>query len=42
VFARLLAVCAARGIDTYDELVEASNMALGLRASDAALKSASP
>jgi DNA polymerase III subunit epsilon len=42
VFARLLAVCAARGIDTYDELVEASNMALGLRASDAALRSASP
>lgn len=35
VFARLLAVCAARGIDTYDELVEASNMALGLRANAA-------
>lgn len=35
VFARLLGVCAARGIDTYDELVEASNMALGLRASEA-------
>jgi DNA polymerase-3 subunit epsilon len=42
VFARLLAVCDARGIDTYDELVEASNMALGLRASNAAFKSASP
>lgn len=42
VFARLLAVCDARGIDTYDELVEASNMALGLRANDAAFKSASP
>jgi DNA polymerase III subunit epsilon len=35
VFVRLLAVCEARGIDTYDELVEASNMALGLRANAA-------
>jgi DNA polymerase-3 subunit epsilon len=42
IFARLLAVCDARGIDTYDELVEASNMALGLRASDANFRSASP
>lgn len=42
VFARLLAVCEARGIDTYDELVEASNMALGLRANDATFRSASP
>lgn len=31
VFARLLEVCALRGIDDYDELVEASNMALELR-----------
>ena len=31
VFARLLEVCALRGIDDYDELVAASNMALELR-----------
>jgi DNA polymerase III epsilon subunit family exonuclease len=31
IFARLLDVCALRGIDDYDELVEASNMALELR-----------
>ncbi|MBL8655453.1 MAG: 3'-5' exonuclease [Alphaproteobacteria bacterium] len=31
IFARLLEVCALRGIDDYDELVEASNMALELR-----------
>lgn len=31
VFARLLEVCALRSIDDYDELVEASNMALELR-----------
>jgi DNA polymerase-3 subunit epsilon len=37
VFARLLEVCALRGIDDYDELVAASNMALELRA---ALRSA--
>lgn len=31
IFARLLEVCALRGIDDYDELVAASNMALELR-----------
>lgn len=41
VFARLLGVARARGLDTYDDLVEASNMALGLRAAAANFERAS-